>query len=124
MGVVWNPTSRLVAAGNGAVRLDRYFRKGIPCRLGEADNCESFVRNGWRSMIPSDPDARLRRDACAEALTDAGFPLKPSTLASMGSRGTGPPFELWGRTPLYRWADALEWAERRLQQPDKLTEAG
>jgi hypothetical protein len=75
-------------------------------------------------MMPSDPDARLRRDACAEALTEAGFPIKHATLASLASRGGGPAFARFGRVPVYRWADALEWAQGRLRQPDKLREAG
>ena len=67
--------------------------------------------------IPSDPTTRLRRKALAEALTEAGFPTSGSTLATMVTRGGGPPFQCYGRIPLYRWADALEWAERRLSAP-------
>ena len=32
--------------------------------------------------IPSDPEALLTRDAMASALTEAGFPVSPATLAT------------------------------------------
>ncbi|MBN9021582.1 MAG: hypothetical protein J0H08_05710, partial [Rhizobiales bacterium] len=50
----------------------------------------------------------------AGALTAAGFPVRPKTLATKATRGGGPPFRLFGRKPLYRWGDALAWAEGRL----------
>ena len=67
--------------------------------------------------IPESPDALLRRKIVAMALTEAGFPTAPATLASRATRGGGPPFRLYGRIPLYRWADALEWAKSRLSGP-------
>jgi hypothetical protein len=67
--------------------------------------------------IPENPDALLRRKILAEALTEAGFPTASATLASQATRGGGPPFRLYGRIPLYRWADALEWAKSRLSGP-------
>ena len=67
------------------------------------------------------PDDLLRRQALAKALTDAGFPTAPATLASKASRGGGPPFRSYGRIPLYRWGDALEWAENRLSAPRRST---
>jgi hypothetical protein len=68
-------------------------------------------------MIPNDPDARLTRDATAAALTEAGFPVKTATLATKATRGGGPPFQRFGARPLYRWADALQWAQSRLSPP-------
>jgi hypothetical protein len=65
-------------------------------------------------MIPDNPDARLTRNATAAALTEAGFPIKSTTLATKATRGGGPPFQRFGSRPLYRWADALRWAESRL----------
>jgi hypothetical protein len=59
----------------------------------------------------------LRRIPLAEALTAAGFPVTAATLATKASRGGGPPYRSFGRTPLYRWADALAWAEGRLSAP-------
>ena len=63
------------------------------------------------------PDDRLTREQLAAALTGIGLPITTSTLASMGSRRTGPPFVTWGRRPLYTWSAALAWAERRLDAP-------
>ena len=68
-------------------------------------------------MIPDDPDRRLTRAATAAALTAAGFPIKAATLATKATRGGGPPFSRFGLRPLYRWGDALDWAQSRLSQP-------
>jgi hypothetical protein len=68
-------------------------------------------------MIPENPNTRLTRNALAAALTAAGFPIKPATLATKASRGGGPKFQRFGSRPLYRWADALRWAESRLSSP-------
>jgi hypothetical protein len=67
------------------------------------------------------PDALLRRKQLAEALCVAGFPIAVATLSTMASRGGGPPFRLWGRTPLYHWGCALAWAEGRLSEPRSST---
>ena len=72
-------------------------------------------------MEPISPETRLRRKAAAEALTAAGFPVSEKTLATKASRGGGPPFQSFGRIPLYRWADALAWAEGRLSAPRRST---
>jgi hypothetical protein len=67
-------------------------------------------------MSLDDPEADnlLTRDQTAVALTAAGFPVRSATLASMGSRGNGPPFRSFGSRPSYRWGHALAWAESRL----------
>lgn len=65
-------------------------------------------------MVPADPDTLLRRRETAAALSEAGFPVAESTLATKATRGGGPPFRSFGRTPLYRWGDALDWARARL----------
>jgi hypothetical protein len=67
------------------------------------------------------PAALLRRVACAEALTNAGFPISAKTLASMATRGGGPPYRTFGRVVLYRWSEALGWAEGRLTPPRSST---
>jgi hypothetical protein len=64
-----------------------------------------------------DPDALLDRKAIAEALTSSGFKTKQSTLATLASRGGGPTFQKWGHRVVYRWADALSWAQSRLSDP-------
>lgn len=67
-------------------------------------------------MIPDNPDTMLTRDQDAAALTAAGFPITASTLATMATRGGGPAYRLFGRKPLYRWGDSLDWARGRLSK--------
>ena len=64
--------------------------------------------------VPDDPKALLTRDRTAQALTEAGFPIKAKTLATKATRGGGPPYRKFGLRVLYRWGDALAWAEGRL----------
>ena len=64
--------------------------------------------------LPLDPNTRLRRRETAARLTEAGFPVSESTLATKATRGGGPPFQSFGRVPLYRWADAIAWAEGKM----------
>ena len=71
--------------------------------------------------VPDDLNTKLTRKATSEALTAAGFPVSEKTLATKASRGGGPPYQLFGRKPLYRWGDALEWAKSRLSKPIRST---
>ncbi len=64
-----------------------------------------------------DPNTLLTRRQAAAALTAAGYPTAPATLARKACVGGGPKFRKWGRLPMYRWADALEWAQSRLSPP-------
>jgi hypothetical protein len=50
--------------------------------------------------------------------------MRLATLATMASRGGGPPYRLFGRVPLYRWGDVLVWAEARLTAPRCSTTRG
>jgi hypothetical protein len=61
-------------------------------------------------------DTLLTRDQTAAALTAAGFPITPATLATKATRGGGPPFQRFGPRPLYRWGNALQWAQSRLSK--------
>jgi hypothetical protein len=63
-------------------------------------------------MLPD--DARLTRNALAQALTDAGYPTSPATLATKATRGGGPPFQHYGPRVIYIWGKALRWAQSRL----------
>jgi hypothetical protein len=74
--------------------------------------------------FPDDPETLLTRDQAAAALTAAGFPVKPKTLATKASRGGGPPFCRFGAKPLYRWVDCLAWACSRLSAPMRSTSEG
>ena len=69
------------------------------------------------TLIPENPEALLTRDHNAAALQEAGYPVKAKTLATQASRGGGPPYRLFGRKPLYRWADSLAWAQNRCTEP-------
>lgn len=69
------------------------------------------------NFIPDTLDALLTRGRTAEALTEAGFPVKAKTLATKATRGGGPPFSKFGPRVLYRWDHALSWAEGRLTAP-------
>jgi hypothetical protein len=60
------------------------------------------------------PETLLRRKAAAAALTSIGLPTAESTLATLASRGGGPIYRRYGRFPLYRWGDLLDWAQGRL----------
>ena len=84
-------------------------------------SCRAIKRHPEHAMaipeVPNDPDALLPRVPTARALTAAGFPVRPKTLATRASRGGGPPYHYFGRTVLYRWGDALEWARSQLSAP-------
>jgi hypothetical protein len=71
--------------------------------------------------IPDNPEALLRRNQTAIALSQAGYPTSEKTLATQASRGDGPPYHLYGRYPLYRWADVLAWARSRLRPARRST---
>jgi hypothetical protein len=82
---------------------------------------EAALAAGFRPAVPSDPDTLLRRGGVAAALTAAGYPVSPATLATKAVRGGGPAYVLFGRVPLYRWGDALEWARSRTSPPRRST---
>jgi hypothetical protein len=65
-------------------------------------------------MALPENDALLTRERVARALTEAGFPTSPKTLATKATRGGGPPYRKYSNRPLYRWGDSLAWAISRL----------
>ena len=69
------------------------------------------------AAIPTDPDTLLRRRPLSDALTAAGFPVANATLATLAVRGGGPPFQRWGRIPLYTWGTSLHWARAWIAKP-------
>jgi len=71
--------------------------------------------------IPNDPEILLRRGDAAHALCEAGYPVARATLATLATRGGGPPFRHFGRVPVYRWGDLLHWARSRLSEPMRST---
>lgn len=72
---------------------------------------------GQAVPTPESADALLTRDQTAKALTKAGYPVAPATLATKATRGGGPPYRVFGRRALYRWGDALGWAQSLLSAP-------
>jgi hypothetical protein len=68
-------------------------------------------------MSSYSPDTRFTRQQVAAVLTAHGFPIAVGTLQTKASRGGGPPFVHFGPRVLYRWGDALEWAQGRLTAP-------
>lgn len=68
------------------------------------------------NFIPETPDSLLTRERAAAALTAAGYPVRAKTLATKATRGGGPPYRKFGLRVLYRWGDALAWAEGRLSE--------
>ena len=71
-------------------------------------------------MQPS-PETKLRRADTAKSLTEAGYPITASTLATMATRGGGPPYEKWGPFPIYTWGATINWAKGRLSAPQRST---
>jgi hypothetical protein len=58
-------------------------------------------------------DDLLSRIAAAAALTERGYPTKPSTLATKATRGGGPPYRKFGNSVRYHWGTTLKWAEQK-----------
>jgi hypothetical protein len=70
-------------------------------------------------VIPANPDTLLTRASASATLTVAGYRVSKAPLASMASRGVGPRYRLFGRQPLYRWGDLLDWVESRCHEPKR-----
>jgi len=88
-----------------------------PSRSATTHSPAQCGANKWQIRFPEDFDTLLTRDQTAVALTQAGFPVRSATLATKACRGGGPDFKLFGTRPLYRWGDALAWAQAKLTAP-------
>jgi hypothetical protein len=73
------------------------------------------------AAIPGSLDALLTRADTGAALRAAGYPVADSTLATKATRGGGPPYHRFGIRPLYRWGEALAWAQSRLSASARST---
>lgn len=69
------------------------------------------------TSLPNSAAALLTREAVAAALTAAGYPISPRTLATKATRGGGPPYSVFSGRALYRWGDTLEWAQSLMSPP-------
>jgi len=68
---------------------------------------------------PVSPEQLMRREELCEYLSGLGYPLTRGTFAQLCSpaRGEGPRvWGYWGRSPVYRASDGLEWAKGRVRQ--------
>lgn len=63
---------------------------------------------------PNNLDTLLTRKDAAAALTALGYIVSDKTLSTKATRGGGPPYRTFGPRVLYRWGDAVAWAEGRL----------
>jgi hypothetical protein len=68
-------------------------------------------------MSTPNDDALLTREATAAALTAAGYSISRTTLQTMATRGGGPAYRKFGRHVVYRFGDAIAWAQSRLSAP-------
>jgi len=68
-----------------------------------------------------DIERRLDRKEAAAFLTSHGYRTAPATLAKLACVGGGPPFESFGRRPLYRETELLKWAQARSTEPRRST---
>jgi hypothetical protein len=71
--------------------------------------------------VPDNPDTLLTRSQTGAALRAKGFPVADRSLATLASRGGGPPFRRFRSKPLYIWGDVLAWAHSRLSAPVRST---
>jgi len=66
-------------------------------------------------------ERRLSRKEAAEYLTNLGYRVASTTLAKLACVGGGPLFSSFGRKPLYKPADLLNWAQSRSSGPRQST---
>jgi len=69
--------------------------------------------NQEAAMANFSPEAMFTRDKGAAALSDLGYPVTKTTLATLASRADGPLYRRFGKRVLYRWSDLVAWAEAR-----------
>ncbi len=72
-------------------------------------------------MVDINPEMLLTRDKAATALGERGYPVTKPALATLATRGGGPPYRRFGRRVLYRWGDLLSWAEEHCSTPRRST---
>jgi hypothetical protein len=109
----------------------RFGRYGGICRLltGLASHHADGDENIEVACMSSQPTTlatnvvhiadQLLERAAAEGFisSEFGIPVEVIRLDRAAQAGNGPPFRCWGRKPLYRKADLISWATRRLTKP-------
>jgi hypothetical protein len=83
------------------------------------------MEDGTETRSDAGQDRLVRREELRLFLKDKlGFPLTAGTFAQLCSpaRSEGPPIAgYWGRSPLYRLSEGMDWAQNRLRKrPDQL----
>jgi hypothetical protein len=68
-------------------------------------------------MTDTQKTRRLSRRETAAALTEAGYPIAPATLATLACRGGGPAYVLFNGRALYDLDASLQWAQSRSSEP-------
>jgi hypothetical protein len=64
-------------------------------------------------MASLDSNSMLTREQAAKTLTEYGYPITAGALATLATRGGGPPRVRFGKRVLYRWASLIDWASGR-----------
>lgn len=64
---------------------------------------------------------RLTRREASDYLKAQGYQIEPTTLAKYACVGGGPPYESFGRKPLYTEVALLEWVASRTTGPRRTT---
>lgn len=64
-----------------------------------------------------DPETLLSRRELSQALKELGTPFAEASLATMATRGSGPPFQKYGRRVTYKWGPSRDWALGRMSKP-------
>lgn len=62
-------------------------------------------------------ERRLNRAEAAAFLSERGYQVAYATLNKYATVGGGPVFESFGRRPLYRPSDLLEWVASKTSAP-------
>jgi hypothetical protein len=68
-----------------------------------------------------DPETLLGRAQVGAALRARGIRVSPTTLATKATRGGGPPFRIFGKQAVYRWADVVAWVLETMGEPARTT---
>ena len=83
----------------------------IPNREALRNSVASPDLQAWLDSLTD--DSWLSRNEGPIALREQGFDVSSATLASMATRGGGPPYRLFLGIARYRWGDLRQWAESR-----------
>jgi hypothetical protein len=74
-----------------------------------------------REFLVTGFDKRLDTRQASVFLTASGYTTAPATLNKLRCIGGGPPFEKFGRRPLYSEKSLLEWVHGRTTGPLRFT---